>query len=331
MSLPSKSTLSPLAFWWLQLSCASSLLIAGHSQQYSSCAYPSLDNPSSGVPTSLGSNAHQYVELSFALIDLSVCWVSIWVFSGNWLNHCDVVYQWGITAALVNLSILPNFCTATMCWQGIPFIFGNPHVHFPNLDPNVSLFGMFTLYSLWLVEFLLTIGVCSFLCSVKWTLNSCTLTLLNASSINSIPFGVSTCAWFHAKLCCLLHRVLSFLSKIRVVLSMSTAVFWWMSSFALFIASTPKDALLPYKQTESPSSQEGIVDLQKFIFDAQYVLYLQTVYFISQQYIVLQSNLVDLTKIYFWRLVRTISPNSIFYLTIIYCLAIQFNVFFFFA
>ena len=47
------------------------------------------------------------------------------------------------------------------------------------------------------------------------------------------------------------------------------------------------------------TSQEGIVDLQKFIFDAQYVLYLQTVYFILQQYIDLQSNLVDLTKIYF--------------------------------
>jgi hypothetical protein len=47
------------------------------------------------------------------------------------------------------------------------------------------------------------------------------------------------------------------------------------------------------------TSQEGIVDLQKFIFDAQYVLYLQTVYFISQLYIVLQPNLVDLTKIYF--------------------------------
>jgi hypothetical protein len=29
------------------------------------------------------------------------------------------------------------------------------------------------------------------------------------------------------------------------------------------------------------TSQEGIVDLQKFIFDAQYVLYLQTVYFIE--------------------------------------------------
>jgi hypothetical protein len=46
------------------------------------------------------------------------------------------------------------------------------------------------------------------------------------------------------------------------------------------------------------TSQEGIVDLQKIIFGAQYVLYLQTVYFISQQYIVLQSNFVDLTKIY---------------------------------
>jgi hypothetical protein len=39
------------------------------------------------------------------------------------------------------------------------------------------------------------------------------------------------------------------------------------------------------------ASQEGIVDIQKFIFDAQYVLYLQ---------------------------------NSIFYLTTIYCFAIQF-------
>jgi hypothetical protein len=47
------------------------------------------------------------------------------------------------------------------------------------------------------------------------------------------------------------------------------------------------------------ASQEGIVDLQKFVFDAQYVLYFQTVYFIAQQYIVLRSNLVDLTKIYF--------------------------------
>ncbi len=155
-------------------------------------------------------------------------------------------------SAPYNPSILSNLHTTTMCWHGIPSFFGNPHVHFPNLDPNVVLFGRFTLYSLWLVDFLLTIAVCSFF-SVKWTLKSCTLKLLNASSINSIPFGGnSTCSWFHARLFCLSYRVLSFLSKIRVALKMSTAVFWWMSSFALFIVSTPEDALLPYMQTELP-------------------------------------------------------------------------------
>ncbi len=36
-----------------------------------------------------------------------------------------------------------------------------------------------------------------------------------------------------------------------------------------------------------------------------------------------QEGIVDLTKIYFWCSVRTISPNSILYLTTIYCFAIQ--------
>ncbi len=66
--------------------------------------------------------------------------------------------------------------------------------------------------------------------------------MLNVFSISSIPFGVNTCAWFHARIFCLSYRVLSFLSKIRVALRMSTAVFWRVSSFALFIASTPEDA-----------------------------------------------------------------------------------------
>jgi hypothetical protein len=52
-------------------------------------------------------------------------------------------------------------------------------------------------------------------------------------------------------------------------------------------------------RNSQPTSQEGIVDLQKFIFDAQYVLYFQNSIFISQQYIVLRFDLIDLTKIYF--------------------------------
>ncbi len=108
----------PLAFWWLQVSWASSLLIAGHSQQYSSRTFPSLDDPSSGDPTSLGQKCKSSCGVEFALIELNVCWVSIWVFSGNWLHHCVVVYQWGITAALVNPSILPNFCMVTSVDRG---------------------------------------------------------------------------------------------------------------------------------------------------------------------------------------------------------------------
>ncbi len=50
-----------------------------------------------------------------------------------------------------------------------------------------------------------------------------------------------------------------------------------------------------------------------------------TVYFISQQYIVLQSNLIDLTKIMFDGQYVLYLQNSIFYLTTMYCFAIQFN------
>ncbi len=109
-----------------------------------------------------------------------------------------------------------------------------------------------TVYSLLLADFLLTTEVwwCSF--SAKWSLKSCTLTLLNASSIKSIPFGVYISAWFHAWVRALSYLVLSFFSKIRVALKMSTAVLWWMSSFALIIDSTPENAVLPYMQTELP-------------------------------------------------------------------------------
>ncbi len=114
-----------------------------------------------------------------------------------------------------------------------------------------------------------------------------------------------------------------------------------------------------------PTSQERIVDLQIFFFDGQYVLHLRycifyltiiycfaiyfnwsyknlcltvstyyifkTVYFTSQQYIVLRSNLVDPLKFYVWHSVRNTSPNSVFYLTTIYCLVMQFNVLSFFS
>jgi hypothetical protein len=56
----------------------------------------------------------------------------------------------------------------------------------------------------------------------------------------------------------------------------------------LYLPKTILNALL----VTATTSQEGIVDLQKFIFDAQYVLYPQ---------------------------------NSIFYITTIYCFAIQFS------
>ncbi len=113
--------------------------------------------------------------------------------------HWAVVYQWGMTTVPVNPSILPNLDNATMWWLGVPSFFGNPHVHFPNLDPNVSVFGMIIVYSLSLVDFLLTVAVWWLLFSAKLTLKSCTLTFWNASSINSIPFWVNICAWFHAR------------------------------------------------------------------------------------------------------------------------------------
>jgi hypothetical protein len=61
-----------------------------------------------------------------------------------------------MTAILVSPLFLPNIDTATMWSQGIPSFFGYPHVHFPNLDPIISVFGMMTVYSLLLVDFLLT-------------------------------------------------------------------------------------------------------------------------------------------------------------------------------
>jgi hypothetical protein len=52
----------------------------------------------------------------------------------------------------------------------------------------------------------------------------------------------------------------------------------------------PPEKYVPnMKGNKYAASQEGIVDLTKKN-DAQYVLYIQTVYYISQQYIVLQSN-----------------------------------------
>jgi hypothetical protein len=75
-----------------------------------------------------------------------------------------------------------------------------------------------------------------------------------------------------------------------------------------------------------PTSQEWIVDLLKFIFDAQYILYLQySIFYHTTIYCFVSQLTLSYKKFMFDGQYILYLQHSIFYLTTIYCFAIQFN------